>query len=580
MSKGLAIIYDRASREEQKDNYSRADAARLSELAERYGYRWELRREIKSGETIADRPVMKQILEEIAHGKVRAIICQDFTRLSRDQDQIDGRIIKQICRDNDCLVITPEKVYDFSLDADDDLADINFFLAKIQKRQNVKALVRGLCEKARQGKWTGGHVRLGYDLVYNEPTDGSRPVGELRINPEEAELVRLIFKLTIETNATSAARILNAQGKRLPVKSKKLQEKYNRTERLFTPTDVIRIVSDPIYAGFMVWGRKCDSPFTKGFEPQMVHRPDLQIVPIKTFELCQRLLKERSKVPPRIARGEFPFSYILKCANCGGHMSGYRKKDRRYGKVVERRAYRCGVRVRFGKAKCPRGQSLSENIVAMAVIPLVAELITNTLNFHEVIVQAAKEYDRTEVEGTLESNIKAEIVQIEAAMKRLVDAIAEGVITHKQAKDKNQELLERRRRLQRELANLARKDEIRQELREAIAVLEGDVEGILWRLLEERPQVLARILRLLFVPHSVVVQGEGASQRRTGRVVEFQLTPEASALAEFDSTRWSEWEIVEESDEHEKLDAQTVEWRVTVPADGEAEVTYTVRYRW
>ena len=44
--------------------------------------------------------------------------------------------------------------------------------------------------------------------------------------------------------------------------------------------------------------------------------------------------------------------------------------------------------------------------------------------------------------------------------------------------------------------------------------------------------------------------------------------------------RWSEWEIVEESDEHEKLDAQTVEWRVTVPADGEAEVTYTVRYRW
>jgi len=44
--------------------------------------------------------------------------------------------------------------------------------------------------------------------------------------------------------------------------------------------------------------------------------------------------------------------------------------------------------------------------------------------------------------------------------------------------------------------------------------------------------------------------------------------------------RWSEWEIVAESAEHEKLDAQTVEWRVTVPADGEEEVTYTVRYRW
>ncbi|MDH7485428.1 MAG: DUF4139 domain-containing protein [Anaerolineae bacterium] len=44
--------------------------------------------------------------------------------------------------------------------------------------------------------------------------------------------------------------------------------------------------------------------------------------------------------------------------------------------------------------------------------------------------------------------------------------------------------------------------------------------------------------------------------------------------------RWTEWEITRESAEHEKLDAQTVEWRLAVPADGEAELTYTVRYRW
>ena len=44
--------------------------------------------------------------------------------------------------------------------------------------------------------------------------------------------------------------------------------------------------------------------------------------------------------------------------------------------------------------------------------------------------------------------------------------------------------------------------------------------------------------------------------------------------------RWSEWEITQESGEHSKLDAQQVEWRLPVPADGEAELTYTVRYRW
>lgn len=44
--------------------------------------------------------------------------------------------------------------------------------------------------------------------------------------------------------------------------------------------------------------------------------------------------------------------------------------------------------------------------------------------------------------------------------------------------------------------------------------------------------------------------------------------------------RWSEWGIIEESHEHEKLDAQTIEFRVPVEIDGETVVSYTVRYEW
>lgn len=44
--------------------------------------------------------------------------------------------------------------------------------------------------------------------------------------------------------------------------------------------------------------------------------------------------------------------------------------------------------------------------------------------------------------------------------------------------------------------------------------------------------------------------------------------------------RWSDWEIVEASQAHEKTDAQTVRFDVDVPAGGEATLTYTVRYRW
>jgi hypothetical protein len=44
--------------------------------------------------------------------------------------------------------------------------------------------------------------------------------------------------------------------------------------------------------------------------------------------------------------------------------------------------------------------------------------------------------------------------------------------------------------------------------------------------------------------------------------------------------RWSEWKILEESHEHEKMDANTIEFRVPVEANGETTVTYTVRYEW
>jgi hypothetical protein len=44
--------------------------------------------------------------------------------------------------------------------------------------------------------------------------------------------------------------------------------------------------------------------------------------------------------------------------------------------------------------------------------------------------------------------------------------------------------------------------------------------------------------------------------------------------------RWSEWGLIRSTLDYRKLDAQTIEFRVPVEADGEAEIDYSVRYRW
>ncbi|MEO0125408.1 MAG: hypothetical protein ABIK99_04010, partial [candidate division WOR-3 bacterium] len=44
--------------------------------------------------------------------------------------------------------------------------------------------------------------------------------------------------------------------------------------------------------------------------------------------------------------------------------------------------------------------------------------------------------------------------------------------------------------------------------------------------------------------------------------------------------RWSNWKIVEKSQDYEKKDARTIEFNLPVPKNGEGVITYTVRYWW
>ena len=44
--------------------------------------------------------------------------------------------------------------------------------------------------------------------------------------------------------------------------------------------------------------------------------------------------------------------------------------------------------------------------------------------------------------------------------------------------------------------------------------------------------------------------------------------------------RWSEWRILRASGDYNKMDSSTIEFRVRIPANGETQVSYTVRYVW
>ena len=53
-----------------------------------------------------------------------------------------------------------------------------------------------------------------------------------------------------------------------------------------------------------------------------------------------------------------------------------------------------------------------------------------------------------------------------------------------------------------------------------------------------------------------------------------------NAIVKENLFRWSSWEITTSSDKFEKQDSSTIHFPITVPANGQKTVTYTVRYTW
>lgn len=531
----IAIVYDRASTGRQAHNWSRADARRIgAELAQKHGFdEWELRQEIKSGEQLANRPVMLGILRDIESGKVGALIVQDFTRLSRDQDGIDGRVIRAVCRDNDCLIITPTKVFNFARDIDDDLSDVELLVGKIHKRALVRALVRGMREKARQGQLISGATPFGYRRVYDTPEPGRRPVGRLVVDEEEAEVVRLIYARYLDLgSAGKVARWLNENGYRKPVKSEKMRKKYGLGEtRPFKRGDITRLIANPLYSGWAVWGRKCESRYLRDFEAQWHYRPELQIVSQDIWDRANALRERNAQTPARAVGSQYAFSLLLRCRHCGSSLVGT-SAMRPAGR---RKKYRCSVRLKSGPSAC-EGQTINETVVARGVLPLAAGLLRQGLRLEAALEEAAREKSRT-TDETLEQNWRAELAEVERQADNLARAIARGIITDGQAKKTGRELAERKTELQRNLARLTERGAVRRELLAAIPEIVQSTEGLLWKLLEQEPAKLSRILRLMFAPRSVVVEAFGPMSRRGCRVLSYRLTEPFEQAIESSGTR-------------------------------------------
>ena len=168
-------------------------------------------REVVSGETLKDRPEIQKVLRLIESPKYKAIKCVEPQRLTRGDLEDIGRLMKLLKHTN-TLVITQHKIYDLRDEYDWDafereLKRGNEYLEYYKKIQN-----RGRLLSVSQGNYIGSIAPYGYDKTFVK--EGKRKCPTLKINPEQAEVVRMVFDMYVnqDMGRVTIAKRLNELG--------------------------------------------------------------------------------------------------------------------------------------------------------------------------------------------------------------------------------------------------------------------------------------------------------------------------------------------------------------------------------
>lgn len=151
-------------------------------------------REVVSGETMKERPGIQRVLRLIESPRYKAIAVVEPQRLTRGDNEEIGRLMKVI-KYTDTLVITPHRIYDLRDDYDWEAFERELKKGNDYLEYSKKILNRGRLLSVSQGNYIGNVPPYGYDKDW--VMDGKRKCPTLKPNPEQAEVVQMIFDMYV-----------------------------------------------------------------------------------------------------------------------------------------------------------------------------------------------------------------------------------------------------------------------------------------------------------------------------------------------------------------------------------------------
>ena len=254
-----------------------------------------------SGKSVVDHPEAQRMLKDIQRGHITGLIFSKLARLARNTKQLLE--FAEFFKKNNADLISLEENIDTSSPAGRLLYTMIAALSEWEREEIASRVKSSVLVRAKQGKPLGGAPPLGYHWVNKE----------LKINPEEAPVRKLIYELFLKH-------------KRYAVVAKELNNQGYRTRRgaKFSHTTLFRMLKDPVVIGVRrvnysnAVAKRGEIGRIKPKE-EWIMIPSPPLISEELYNQCQAIIEDitkRHKQAPRTTKHIFAgYIYCGKCTN-------------------------------------------------------------------------------------------------------------------------------------------------------------------------------------------------------------------------------------------------------------------------
>ena len=440
-----------------------------------------------------ERPMFKKMMANSKKEKVDYIICYRLDRISRNVSDFSSLITD--LNDRNISFVSIKEQFDTSTPMGRAMMYIASVFAQLERETIAERIRDNMLMLARTGRWLGGICPTGYESekVKQIVVDGkSKQMFKLKIIPEEAELVRLIFQKFKEKNSLTKVETYLIQN---GIKTK--------NGKIFTRFTVKNILENPVYMmadetafnyfidngvefsdendikskfdgkhGIMAYNKTIQKEGKRNYTREIkdwiisVGKHEGLISSSDWISVQEQLAQNSSKSYRKPKSNVALLSGILLCGNCGDFMRpklSKRKNDA--GEYIY--TYLCQLKEKSRRHNC-KMKNLNGNILDKTVCEEIKKLTVDNSQFLNELSRAKKEIAlKTENYEEEISKISQSLSNIEKEISALVQALsgAQGTPAQKYITEKINSLdSEKNRLLQKkeELENLIKNQDLSQ----------------------------------------------------------------------------------------------------------------------